>query len=135
MSNNTTTRPVLVHTRNEEDAKTLAANFDLTKLGSDVRFTHGLMPSAQASLLACKETGRRIISTGLPLDIASEVGEVTLVRAWNKVREDGSKSSGATPPADYHAGKIVDAEAFAALKQLPEFAAAFGLGPATDAVC
>lgn len=137
-TNNATTETptkgkVLIHTRNEAEAETFKKNFDVSKLGDDIRFVHGLLPTAQASMMACAETGRRLISTGLPLDIAASIKEVTVARCWDKVKEDGSRSSGSTPPVCHFASVIVDREAYEALKALPEFNLAFGSGEATEA--
>lgn len=119
--------PILVHGRSVEDLQGLKANFSLEKLGTP-RFTVGLTTDAQLALREAAKNGTRIISTGLPLDISAKLGDVTIVRAWNKVREDGSRSSGATPPADFFAGQIIDAEAYATLKSSPLWAKAFANG-------
>jgi len=121
-------RKVLIHARNEEDKKLLQDSFDLTRLGANPRFVTGLMTDAQMSMVQAAAQGKRIVSSGLPLDIAANLGEVTIVRAWSRVKDDGSKSAGSTPPADYYARKIVDAEAFARLKESADFLAAFALG-------
>ena len=92
------------------------------------KVVHGLSSESQMALLSAASKGTRIVTTGLPLDIAAQLGEVTVIRSWNKTREDGSRSSGSTPPQAYFAGKILDAEAFAVLKGYSEFAAAFGKG-------
>ena len=121
---NTPSKNILIHSRNAEDQKVLTENFDVSILGSP-RYVTGLMADAQTALVRAAAKGQRVVSTGLPLDIAASLGEVTIVRAWNKTREDGTKTQGSTPPADYFAGKIKDAEAFAILKSSAAFAKAF----------
>ena len=115
---------ILVHTRNADDQKVLTENFDISKIGN-ARFVTGLQTDAQTALVKAAAKGTQIVTTGLPLDIAASLGEVTVLRAWNKTREDGTKTQGSTPPADYFAGKIVDPAAFAELKASPAFAKAF----------
>lgn len=118
-------KDLLIHTRTADDAKVLTDNFDLSKLGSNHKFVHGLTVEAQTALLMAKATGKRIISNGLPVDVASKLGEITMVRAWDKTREDGSRTTGASAPELYHVGKVADTEAFEKLKKYPEFADAF----------
>lgn len=116
---------ILVHVRNEDDKKVLTENFDLNKLGRP-SYVVGLMGDARMALVKAAAAGIPIYSTGLPTDLLSEIGgEVTLVRAWSKTKDDGSKSSGSMPPASYFAGKVHNAEAYAELKANPLFAKAF----------
>lgn len=119
-----TATPILVHGRSVEDLQGLKSNFDLNKLGNP-KFTVGLTVDSQMKLLEAAKNGTRIVSTGLPLDIAAKVGEVTIVRAWDRVREDGSKTTGSLPPVDIFSTKIHNRDAFEALKATPEWAAAF----------
>lgn len=121
----TPVKRVLVHTRNDEDKSVLSRNFDLSKLGK-VSYVTGLTTEARMSLVKAAAAGIQIVSTGLPLDLTAELGgKVTIVRAWEKTKEDGSKSSGSIPPADYFAGKVMNPEAFARLQENPDFVAAF----------
>lgn len=123
---------ILVHARNDEDKKTLTENFDLSKLGKPSYVT-GLGNEARMSLIKAAAAGVQIVSTGLPLDLTAEIGgKVTIVRAWNVTKENGTKSSGSIPPADYFAGKVRNAEAFAALQAYPEFAKAFSAETTDD---
>ncbi len=115
---------ILVHTRNEDDRKVLNENFNVSKMGTPQYIT-GLGMDAQKALMIASIKGTRIVTTGLPLDITASLGEVTVVRAWSTEKADGSKSQGSIPPADFYAGKIVNAEAFASLKNDPVFIAAF----------
>lgn len=118
----------LIHTRDAADYTALAGNCDLEKVADLRKVVHGLSSESQMALLSAASKGTRIVTTGLPLDIAAQLGEVTVIRSWNKTREDGSRSSGSTPPQAYFAGKILDAAAFEVLKGYSEFAAAFGKG-------
>lgn len=128
----TSTKRVLVHTRNEEDKQVLGRNFDISKLGKPSYIT-GLGTEARMSLIKAAAAGVQIVSTGLPLDLTAEIGgKVTIIRAWEKTKEDGSKSSGSIPPADYFAAKVRNTEAFAALQAYPEFAKAFSAETTED---
>lgn len=120
----TPTQKILVHTRNEDDRKVLNENFNVNKMGKPQYIT-GLGMDAQKALMVASIKGTRIVTTGLPLDITASLGEVTVVRAWSTEKADGSKSQGSIPPADFYAGKIVNPEAFAKLKDNPDFIAAF----------
>ena len=115
---------VLVHTRDADDKKVLTDNFDLTKVGRPV-YISGLMTDAQLKMVKAAAQGVRIVSTGLPLDLAANLGKITIIRAWDKTRKDGTRTQGSTPPADYYAGRIIDSEAFEALKDSPLFVKAF----------
>ena len=120
----TPTQKILVHTRNEDDRKVLNENFNVSKMGKPQYIT-GLGMEAQKALMIASIKGQRIVTTGLPLDITASLGEVTVVRAWSTEKADGSKSQGSIPPADFYAGKIVNPEAYAKLKDNPDFIAAF----------
>lgn len=128
----TPAKRILVHTRNEEDRKVLSENFDLSKLGKP-SYISGLTAEARMSLVKAAAAGIEIVSTGIPTDLLAEIGgEVTLVRAWSKQKEDGTRSSGSIPPCGYFAGKIRNPEAFAELKAHPAFAKAFNAEDTTD---
>ena len=120
----TPTQKILVHTRNEDDRKVLNENFNVSKMGKPQYIT-GLGMESQKALMIASIKGQRIVTTGLPLDITASLGEVTVVRAWSTEKADGSKSQGSIPPADFYAGKIVNPEAYANLKENPDFIAAF----------
>lgn len=124
--------PAIIHTRDEADYTALAGSFDLTRIAGKTKLVHGLTTPTRVALLSAAAKGTRVITTGLPTDMAAELGEITVVRAWSKTREDGSKSSGSTPPAVYSVRKVVDPEAYARLKESDDFKAAFGQGEPTD---
>lgn len=116
---------LLVHTRTEEDAKVLQNNFDLSKMGETPTFVHGLTASTQASILVAKAQGKKIVTNGLPVDIAAKLGEITQIRAWDRQKEDGSRSTGTSTPEDFAVHKIKDMDAYEKLKENPLFADAF----------
>ena len=121
----------LIHTRDAADYTALSSNCDLEKVADLRKVVHGLSNESQMALLSAASKGTRIVTTGLPLDIAAQLGEVTVIRSWNKIREDGYRSSGSTPPQAYFAGKVIDKDAFEILKGYEAFAAAFGQGEPT----
>lgn len=125
MNTETELPKLLVHTRTEEDAKLLQDNFNLNVLGKDHKFVHGLSRSTQTAIAKAAIRGHRVISNGLPVDIASEIGEVTIVRAWDVTKDDGSRSTGTSTPITYSVRAVADEEAYERLKQNPDFAAAF----------
>lgn len=116
---------ILVHVRSEDDKKILTENFAVDKLGKP-SYVIGLMGDARMALVKAAAAGVKIYSTGLPTDLLSDIGgEVTILRCWAKVKDDGSKSSGSMPPTPYFAGKIHSQTAYDALKANPLFAQAF----------
>jgi len=120
---------VLIHTRDAADAKVLLENFDINKLdpnGVKARYTTGLTLETRTALLSAHSKGTRIISSGMPLDIAAEIGLITQIRAWNKERADGTRTSGCQSPVLIYAGKVKSMDAYNALIATPEFAACFG---------
>ena len=123
------TGPVLIHTRDEADQKTLLDNIDINTLGSEVEYVHGLLPESQVNLLMAAKLGTRIVTTGMPLDIASKVGEVTVARAWDVTKTDGTRSRGCQPPQQYFAGRVYDQAAFDALKNSEAFKKVFTAAP------
>jgi len=116
---------VLVHTRTEAEGKLLADCPNVAKMGESRKFVHGLTASTQAAILVAKAQGKKIITNGLPVDIASQLGEITQIPAWDRIKDDGSRSTGTGTPVDYAIHKIKDVDAYNQLKQNPLFADAF----------
>ena len=81
----------LIHTRDAADYTALSSNCDLEKVADLRKVVHGLSSESQMALLSAASKGTRIVTTGLPLDIAAQLGEVTVIRSWNK--------TAAAPPA------------------------------------
>lgn len=123
----------LIHTRDEKDYGVLAAAFDIAKIADLTKVVHGLNTESRTAIIKAAAKGTRVVSTGLPVDMAAEIGEVTLIRAWSTEKTDGTRNQGSTPPALYSVRKVVDSEAYEALKNTAEFKKAFGQGEATDA--
>jgi len=119
----------IVHTRDEADSKLLEGAYRPNGVISRV---HGLVTASQVALQIAAKEGKRIVTTGLPLDIAGSLGRVTIVRAWDKTRPDGSRSMGSTPPQEYYAMTIKNVEAFEALEKSDLFKAAFSTSPPAD---
>lgn len=115
---------ILVHTRSKEDCEILKEQFNISKHGNPT-YVYGLGMNTQKQLMLATIKGEKIFTSGLPLDISAECGELTVVRAWKTEKTDGTKSSGSVPPVNYYVGKIVNAEAYAKLKLDPNFLEAF----------
>lgn len=120
----------LIHTRDEKDYAVLAGAFNLDKIADLRKVVHGLNGESRAAIIKAAAKGTPIVSTGLPVDMAADIGEVTIIRAWNVEKADGSRSQGATPPAVYSVRKVADMDAYNALKTNPDFLKAFALGEA-----
>lgn len=119
------TKKTLIHTRDEADQKVLQNAYPIEEKFGTVRYVHGLSAETQLSLISARNKGTEVATTGLPLDIAGKLGEVTLVRCWNKKSADGSSSSGSRPAANYFAAAILNQEAFTLLKGTKEWNACF----------
>ena len=125
---NTFPSNILVHARDAADAKVLLENFDINKLdpnGVIARYTTGLTAETRQALSNASRKGTRIVSTGVPLDIAADIGEVTVVKVWDYQRDDGRRSRGGPYAVNYFAGRIKDVKLFNILKQTEAFKAAF----------
>lgn len=116
---------VLIHTRKEEEASLLKNNFDLNALGDNHRFVFGLSRDTQRALTKAADKGWKIVSNGLPVDIASELGEITIIRAWDITKDDGSRSTGTSTPKVHYIGEVTDFDAYERLKSNEDFIAAF----------
>ena len=129
--NTTAQTPIatLIHSRDEADSKVLDGAY---KPGGIITRVHGLVTASQVALQIAAKEGKRIVTTGLPLDIAGTLGRVTIVRAWDKTRPDGSRSMGSSAPQEYYAMTIKNSEAFEALEKSAQFQAAFGDQPPDD---
>lgn len=119
---------VIVHARDEDELKTLKGQFDFPTAGLVIDQTvFGLSPETQAELILASRLGTPIYTTGLPVDIAAKLGEgIVQVRAWDKTRSDGTRSSGCTAPTRYAILNIQDSEAYKRLAENPDFQAALG---------
>jgi hypothetical protein len=125
----------VIHTKNRADLDALAKMINIDGLGK-VRIVHSMTKQTVAdpltgvptekevydktskdALNAAAKAGKRIITTGMFLDQATEYGELRLVRQF------GNK----TIVNHLFAKNIVDNEAFARLKGNPDFDQAFGL--------
>lgn len=125
----------VIHTKNRADLDALAKMINIDGLGK-VRIVHSMTKqtvadpltgvptekevydkTSKTALELAAKSGKRIITTGMFLDQATEYGELRLVRSF------GNK----TIVNHLFAKNIVDNEAFARLKGNPDFDAAFGL--------
>jgi len=122
----------LLHSKNDEDKALIKGAFDLSKIGTP-SYVCGLGTDAQMAMVKAALTGTKIMTTGLPIDIAASLGEITQIRAWNVVKKDGTTSAGSKLPVDYYVGAIGNREAYDRIKSNPDFVAAFSAEQA-DAV-
>lgn len=122
----------LLHVRDENELNMLKNVVPNTVANAKVVF--GLTAPTQGQLIAANELGNKIITTGLPLDVASQLGKVTVVRAWDKVLPGGGRSTGCQAPRILATMEIMDEEAYAELIQSPLYLKAIGQGgiPSTD---
>ena len=122
----------LLHVRDENELNMLKNVVPQTVAGAKVVF--GLTAPTQGELIAANRLGDKIITTGLPLDVASTLGKVTVVRAWDKVLPGGGRSTGCQAPRTLATMEIMDEEAYAELIQSPLYLKAIGQGgtPSTD---
>lgn len=128
MNNDTDTvvapTPFVLHTRNADDQALIKGAFDLSRIGKPSYVT-GLGDDTKLALMKAALNGTKVVSTNLPIDIASTLGEVTLIRAWSVAKADGSTSSGSKAPVDYLVRQIQNREAYDRVKSNPDFIAAF----------
>jgi hypothetical protein len=128
--------PAVLHTRDKADYDALTSNFSINKIAGQVKIVHGLTSESQMALLRAANKGTRIVTTGLPVDIASKLGEIMVIRSWDKERPDGTRTRGCTTPAIYCIKKVLETEeaaaAYARLKESADFKEAFGAGEAED---
>jgi len=114
----------LLHTRDKNDRETVKESFNLDKIGKPV-YISGLGADAQMAMVKAAAKNMKVVSTGIPIDIGSALGEVTILRAWDVEKADGTRSKGAKPPVDYYVGQIKNKEAYDRLKANADFELAF----------
>jgi len=114
----------LVHVRDENELNVLKNVMPSAIEGAKIVF--GLTLPTQVALGTARANGEQITTTGLPLDVASAMGAVTLVRAWDKLLPGGGRSTGCQPPKRIMAIEILDEEAYAELIESPLFLRATG---------
>jgi hypothetical protein len=124
----------IVHCRDEAERKTLENV--MPEALKNARVVFGLTVPTQAELIAAVRCGDEIITTGLPLDVASSLGKVTVLRAWDKALPGGGRSTGCQPPRTLATMEIMDEEAYAELIASPLYLKAIGKGgtPTTEEV-
>lgn len=129
---NTMSNQTLLHVRDEAELNVLKSVTPSTVAGAKIVF--GLTAPTQGELIAANRLGDKIITTGLPLDVASTLGKVTVVRAWDKILPGGGRSTGCQAPRILATMEIMDEEAYAELIQSPLYLKAIGQGgtPSTD---
>ena len=122
----------LIHCRDEAELNVLKSVMPQAIVGAKVVF--GLTQPTQDELRIANRVGDTIITTGLPLDVASALGKVTVLRAWDKVLPGGGRSSGCMPPKHIATMEIMDEEAYAELLSSPLYLKAIGKGgtPSTE---
>lgn len=127
-------KQTLLHVRDETELQTLKNVMPQAIVGAKIVF--GLTQPTQDELRVANRVGDTIITTGLPLDLASKLGMVTVVRAWDKVLPGGGRSTGCQPKKTLATMEIMDEEAYAELIQSPLYLKAIGTGstPTTDQV-
>ena len=114
----------IVHVRDENELAVLKNVMPSAIEGAKVVF--GLTLPTQMALATAKGNKDEITTTGLPLDVASAIGAVTLIRAWDKLLPGGGRSTGCQPPKRVMAIEIMDEEAYAELIQSEVFLKATG---------
>jgi hypothetical protein len=87
----------------------------------------GLSPESQLSLMMAAQNGVKILSSGLPVDVAAKINEFYQKRYWNTVRADGSTSSGSTPEVLNFVAVVKNQDAYERLKSNALFNAAFDI--------
>jgi hypothetical protein len=124
----------LLHVRNEEELRTLNAVIPAAIAGCEVVF--GFTALSKAKMLDHKAEGGKLLTTGLPLDMAAEIGQVTVLRAWDKVLAGGGRSMGSQPAKEVTTLTIVNQKAYEAMLLTPEYQKAVGIlaDDETDAV-
>jgi hypothetical protein len=119
--------PAVLHARDDKDLAVAEELFNFEKAGFKItkRIT-GLDMKSQRDLMMADASGKAILTTGLPTDIAATYSKVTRINAWKKTRDDGSFTSGSTPPVTYAVLEIKDSAAYQRLASNPDFLAAIG---------
>lgn len=122
--------PAVIHCRDAADETTLKDTFDLSKIAGEVKIVHGLDGVTKAAMLLASAKGTRIVTTGMPLDIAASIGEVTVIKTWAaRTTNEGNKYPARSEvPVVISVRKVLDKEAYARLKESEDFALAFGAG-------
>ena len=95
----------IIHTRTEAEARVMKDKGKHTGL-----FVYGLTEDVKKKLMIACVKGRPIITNGLPLDLAKELGPITLQRCWSTEKSDGVRD-----PERVIVLKIRDEEKFNAL--------------------
>lgn len=116
----------LIHCRDEAELNVLKNV--MPAIIENAKVVFGLTVPTQVELISAKKDGAEITTTGLPLDVASSVGKVTVVRAWDKMLPGGGRSTGCQPPKNIAAVEIMDADAWQQLQSHPLFMKAIGTG-------
>lgn len=129
-----TVKNKIVHCRDEAERKTLENVMPEALKNAKVVF--GLTVPTQAELIAANRCGDDIVTTGLPLDVASQLGKVTVLRAWDKALPGGGRSTGCQPPRVIATMEVMDEEAYRLLIESPLYLKAIGKGgtPSTEEV-
>jgi hypothetical protein len=111
-----TTPKTIVHTRDAAELATLTSLFLNTAGIRPDKIIHGLGTDSQVDLRMAAMSGDHIITTGLPVDIASNIPQgFTQVRAWDITKPGGSRSMGVNPPTDFVVVKVANKGALAEL--------------------
>jgi hypothetical protein len=126
--------PAVIHCRDAADESTLKDTFDLSKIAGEVKVVHGLDGVTKAAMLLASAKGTRIVTTGMPLDIAASIGEVTVIKTWAaRTTAEGNKYPARSEvPVVISVRKVLDKEAYARLKESEDFKLAFGAGQPED---
>lgn len=122
----------LIHCRDEAELNILKSVMPSAVAGAKVVF--GLTTPTQVELQLAARVGDSITTTGLPLDVASALGKVTVLRAWDKVLPGGGRSSGCMAPKHIATMEVMDEAAYAELLSSPLYLKAIGKGgtPSTE---
>ncbi len=111
-----------MHVRNDAESDLFNVNAP-----ANSKTIMGLSAESQLSLMLAAQNGVKIISSGLPVDVATKINEFYQKRHWNTVRADGSTSSGSTPEVLNFAAVVKNPDAYERLKQNALFNAAFDI--------
>jgi len=122
----------LIHCRDEAELNVLKNVMPAAVAGAKIVF--GLTTPTQVELQLAARAGDAITTTGLPLDVASALGKVTVLRAWDKILPGGGRSSGCMAPKHIATMEVMDEVAYAELIQSPLYLKAVGKGgtPSTE---
>ena len=100
----------LLHVRDERELELIKGL--MPEIVKDAKIVFGLTQDTQHELIRAGGAGLPVTTTGLPLDIASKVGTMTVVRAWDKALPGGGRSIGSAPAKTMHTMQILDEAAF-----------------------